>query len=319
MSPTLNYTKYLGKKMNKTSKKSARVWLVLAAALGACWLLLWLSVGRDKHELLQKAHAGSSGELSLPNTLHDLEDFKTEVPPISFDVITRDLRSYPKEFKSKDFFEKNRKKWTVQVMDVNENKIIVDYLDKRNDRDQFAYFRYTNSEGHQRYLLTYGVMATFQEAMGASRLVDFQLPNSARVLPESMERYVQMVDNYVLPDEAVDLAPKKQVKLKEAKQEVAPQPLPEEEVIELAPVEPSPPDEASEPAKKSDKETKPTQSGDKSDKKTDKADRTDKAEKTEKADKKPKTKPAELPQAPTAKPVDVGSLPIAPAFDELGQ
>lgn len=313
-----SYSKCLGEMMNKTSKKSARVWLVLAAALGALWLILWLSVGQDKQELLQTAHAGLTAEPSLPSTLGTLGDFEAEVSPISFDVIIRDLRSYPKEFKNKEFFEKNRKKWTVQVMNVNENKIIVDYLDKRSDRDKFAYFRYTNAEGQQRYLLTYGVMATFQEAMGATKLVDFGLPQSTRVLPEEMERYIKMVDNYVLPDEAVDLAPKKQVKLKEATKEVAPEPLPEEEVVELAPVAPTVPEETSEPQKQNEKEPKPDKKSDKADKadKSDKADKADKANKSDKDTKKPKAKPAELPPAPTAKPVDVGSLPIAPAFDE---
>lgn len=172
----------------------AKIWLALAGLLAILWLVLWLNTDTKINLAIKEKQ--KSKEMVIPTKLDNFVDFRTEVPPISFDTITKDLRNYPDEFKDKTYFEHHEKKWTVQVMDVAEHKIILDYLDGHPDRKKFAYFRYADQNNKTRYLLTYGVMSTFQEAMGAAKLVDFRLPKGVRVLPEEMKRYVAMIDNY---------------------------------------------------------------------------------------------------------------------------
>lgn len=313
----------------RTIKRHARVWLVLAIICGICWLVLWLSIGDTKQQLAQATRNTGASDFYLPKTINHLDEWRVEVPPINFETVLLDLRDYPKEFKDKTFFESNRKKWTVEVMKVSENKIIADYLDKRNDRDKFAYFRYTDADGKQYYVLTYGIFSSIQETMGASKQTDFNLPNSARTLPEQMQRYLDMIDNYVRPEEIDYQAINKPVKLKEAKQEVAPKPiqdLPEEVVVELDSeyVEPKP---AKEKDKKStaskEKTTEDAKAKSSSaDKPSDNKDTVSKEASKPKEVKEstpPKAPAKELPVPPTAKPVSVDSLPPAPAFEEAGQ
>lgn len=49
-------------------------------------------------------------------------------------------------------------------------------------------------------MLTYGLMSSPQEAVGAAKLIDFRLPDDVRVLPEEISRYVSIIDNYERPD-----------------------------------------------------------------------------------------------------------------------
>ncbi|WP_350617252.1 hypothetical protein, partial [Pseudomonas sp. HY7a-MNA-CIBAN-0227] len=82
--------------------------------------------------------------------------------PINFDATVRDLRSYPDEFKDKRYLLANKGKWTVQVMNVAENEVIVSYLEGREDRAKFSYFRYLDDNNQVRYMLTYGLMSSPQ-------------------------------------------------------------------------------------------------------------------------------------------------------------
>lgn len=218
--------------------RQAIIWLSLSALLFLLWLVLWLGNDDAQNRQVRLATTSTPADLMLPDRIETLDELKIEVPPISFDVITRDLRSYPSEFKDRLYFEEHKSKWTVQVMDVAEHKLIVDYLENRPDRKKFAYFRYTDSNHKLRYLLTYGVMNSFQEAMGAAKLIDFRLPNSARTLPEEMSRYLALIDSYERPvdEEQIEelaLPPKIQLSETETLVEAAPAPTQEPTSPEL--------------------------------------------------------------------------------------
>lgn len=148
----------------------------------------------------------SSTELEQPLVIESLHELDMDVQPINFDTTIRDLRSYPDEFKDKRYLLANKGKWTVQVMNVAENEVIVSYLEGREDREKFSYFRYLDDNNQVRYMLTYGLMSSPQEAMGAAKLIDFRLPANVRVLPEEISRYVSIIDNYERPDPVKDLS-----------------------------------------------------------------------------------------------------------------
>lgn len=219
--------------MRATSvKRLAKIWLISAIILACCWLFIWLSV-KDKTvavHTVTDVEPRTIKDLTLPKKVEALGDLAPEVPEVNFEVIKRDLRNYPNEFKDKEFFERNKDKWTVQVMDVSEHQLITDYLDSRKDRKKFAYFRYMDVNNKERYILTYGVMSSFQEAMGAANLIPFKLANSTRVLPEKIDRYFGMIDSYSRPDEVEELQSAPPVKLKETKNELKAQPASEAEV-----------------------------------------------------------------------------------------
>ncbi|MEN6669447.1 hypothetical protein AAJP47_03625 [Psychrobacter sp. B38] len=212
---------------SQSYRRQALIWLIVTLLLGVVTALIWMlsqtpAMGAKIENAPISAPQTLSTELEQPLKIESLHELDTDVQPISFDTTVRDLRNYPDEFKDKRYLLANKGKWTVQVMNVAENDVIVSYLQGREDRDKFAYFRYLDDEKQVRYMLTYGVMSSPQEAVGAAKLIDFKLPNNVRVLPEEMNRYVGIIDNYERPDPVKDLSAKRtrSVNLKPTRREV---------------------------------------------------------------------------------------------------
>ncbi|MDV2859827.1 hypothetical protein R0I52_03785 [Psychrobacter sp. CAM01] len=208
-------------------RRQALMWLVATLLLGVVTALVWMfsqtpAMGAKIENAPITAPQPLSAELEQPLTIESLHELDTDVQPLSFDATIRDLRSYPDEFKDKRYLLANKGKWTVQVMNVAENDVIVSYLESRDDRKKFAYFRYLDDENQVRYMLTYGLMSSPQEAVGASKLVDFKLPADVRVLPEEINRYISIIDNYERPDPIKDLSNRRvrAVDLRPTKREV---------------------------------------------------------------------------------------------------
>lgn len=208
-------------------RRQALIWLIMTLLLGVVTALIWMlsqtpAMGAKIKNAPISAPQALSVELEQPLSIESLHELDTDVQPISFDATIRDLRNYPDEFKDKRYLLANKGKWTVQVMNVAENEVIVSYLEGREDRDKFAYFRYLDDENQARYMLTYGLMSSPQEAVGATKLIDFKLPADVRVLPEEINRYVSIIDNYERPVAIKDLSSKRirSVNLKPTKREV---------------------------------------------------------------------------------------------------
>ncbi|WP_296193306.1 MULTISPECIES: hypothetical protein [unclassified Psychrobacter] len=208
-------------------RRQALIWLIATLLLGVFTALVWMfsqtpAMGAKIENEPISAPQASTAELEQPLKIESLHELDTDVQPINFDTTVKDLRSYPDEFKDKRYLLANKGKWTVQVMNVAENDVIVSYLESREDRDKFAYFRYLDENEQVRYMLTYGLMSSPQEAVGAAKLIDFKLPANVRVLPEEINRYVGIIDNYERPDPVKDLSAKRTraVNLRPTKREV---------------------------------------------------------------------------------------------------
>ncbi|WP_435979227.1 hypothetical protein [Psychrobacter sp. DM4] len=210
-------------------RRQALMWLLMTLVLGVITALIWMfsqtpsMAGKIENAPISAPQA-LTNELEQPLAIEALHELDTDVQPINFDATIRDLRSYPEEFKDKRYLLSNKGKWTVQVMNVAENDVIVSYLEGRKDRDKFSYFRYRDEDDQLRYMLTYGLMSSPQEAAGAAKLIDFKLPANVRVLPEEINRYVSIIDNYERPGPIKDLSNKRarSVTLKRTKREVPP-------------------------------------------------------------------------------------------------
>ena len=212
---------------SQSYSRQALIWLIVTLLLGVVTALVWMfsqtpAMGAKIENAPISAPEILNEEFEQPLKVESLHELDTDVQPINFDATIRDLRDYPDEFKDKRYLLANKGKWTVQVMNVSENDVIVSYLEGRKDRDKFAYFRYLDDEKQVRYMLTYGIMSSPQEAVGAAKLIDFKLPTNVRVLPEEINRYVSIIDNYERPDPVKDLSTKRTraVDLKPTKREV---------------------------------------------------------------------------------------------------
>ncbi len=208
-------------------RRQALMWLMMALLLGVVTALVWMfsqtsAIGAQIENAPISTPQVTVEELKQPLSIESLHELDTDVQPIEFEATVRDLRSYPDEFKDKSYLSANKGKWTVQVMNVAENDVIVSYLEGRDDREKFAYFRYFDEEKQLRYMLTYGIMSSPQEAVGAAKLTDFGLPANVRVLPEEINRYVNIIDNYERPGPIKDLSSRRarSVTLKRTEKEV---------------------------------------------------------------------------------------------------
>jgi len=212
---------------SRSYRRQALLWLMMALLLGVVTALVWMfsqtsAIGAQIENAPLSTPQVTVDELKQPLSIESLHELDTDVQPIDFEATVRDLRNYPDEFKDKRYLSANKGKWTVQVMNVAENDVIVSYLESRKDRDKFAYFRYRDENNKLRYMLTYGIMSSPQEAVGAAKLIDFGLPADVRVLPEEINRYVSIIDNYERPGPIKDLSSRRarSVKLKRTQREV---------------------------------------------------------------------------------------------------
>lgn len=194
----------------------ALVWLFFTLMMLVLTVLLWMfsaapnmSHAISNEPIEDNDKLGKSGttiqQLTMFDKLDELNELSNDVQPINHHNVIYDLRDYPSEFQDKAYLNKHKNKWTVQVMNVAENEIITDYLKGREDRQKFAYFRFLDTNNQPRYMLTYGLMNSVQEAMGATKLVNFGLPRNVRVIPEQISRYIGIIDDYEKMQPLVDL------------------------------------------------------------------------------------------------------------------
>lgn len=256
----------------KYYRRQAMYWLMAAAVVAALWLIIWLTSAAPSIIKAKQADEVQSSDLALPATISDLNELKNEVKPMDNSVLVRDLRSYPPEFKDKTYFNGISGSYAIQLMDVTENEVIVDYLNGRSDRDQFAYFRYTDGNDKQRYVLTYGKFASSAEAEASLAQVNFGLPSSITPKIAKVSEFLSIIDSYELGQDVVDLASsqprrvrlqatrteipvrpatKADEELARASQERAVQTQISEQVQPVAPAETTPADHSRQPAQPS--------------------------------------------------------------------
>ena len=221
------YSGPMPRSTSKSYRRQALIWLMVTLLLAVITALVWMAsqtpaIGTKIENAPIATPQATVSELEQPLSIESLHELDTDVQPINFEETIRDLRNYPDEFKDKGYLLANKGKWTVQVMNVAENDVIVSYLEGRKDRNKFAYFRYRDEDKQLRYMLTYGLMSSPQEAVGGAKLIDFGLPADVRVLAEEVNRYVSIIDNYERPQPIKDLSTKRtrSVNLKPTKREV---------------------------------------------------------------------------------------------------
>ena len=173
-------------------------WLILAAIAGGLTVMVWIASAVKPAKSAVKA-ASNANQNQDPTALlltKTPEELNTKVRPIKFDAVIRDMRNYPKEFKDSRFIKANNGKWTVQVMNVVEHEVVTDYLNSRDDRDKFNYFRIVDAHNQKRFVVTYGVFGSVQEAVGAAKVVNFNLPKEVKAFPEEFKMYAPQMDEY---------------------------------------------------------------------------------------------------------------------------
>lgn len=183
-------------------------WLLLAAIAGGLTMMVWIASAVKPSKNLNQKNMDNPLVVDSMTLLmnHNPDETKDMVKPITFDAVIRDMRNYPKEFKDSRFVKANVGKWTVQVMNVVENEVITDYLNGRSeDRDKFNYFRVVDEKNQKRFVLTYGVFNSAQQAMAAAQQAKFNLPANIETFPEEFKLYLTQMDEYEITPPLQDI------------------------------------------------------------------------------------------------------------------
>lgn len=224
----------------KYLRRQAVMWLMASGVAMALGAIIWLTgtstttIAQEKSDTDRRADVS---DLTLPKSITELNELQDAVAAISDSTLIRDLRSYPPEFKDKAYFQMIGKRYAIQLMDVAENQVIVDYLNSRSDRRDFAYFRYTDGNKKARYILTYGQFDNASQAQARLKAMTFDLPNSIIPQIKKVAEFVAVVDRYEVGEEVIDLANSqpRQIRLQATNDEIAAAPaiLEEEELARL--------------------------------------------------------------------------------------
>lgn len=192
-------------------------WLLFAATAGALTIAVWIASAVKP----AASHKQKTAEIALPPdpliklSTTNPNEMATAVKPISFDAVVRDMRNYPPQFTDSRYLKSNEAKWTIQIMNVAEHEVVTDYLNARDDKDNFKYFRIIDEHNQKRYVVTYGLYGSSQEAMAASKTINFGLPSNVTAFPEEVRSYLAQVDEYEVNAPVTNLGAKapKEVKL----------------------------------------------------------------------------------------------------------
>lgn len=225
-------------------------WLILAAIAGGLTVMVWIAsaVKPAKSAIKAATNANLNADPTALLLTKSPEELNQEVRPIKFDAVIRDMRNYPKEFKDSRFVKGNDGKWTVQVMNVVEHEVVTDYLNGRDDRDKFNYFRIIDAHNQKRFVVTYGVFNSMQEAVGAAKVVNFNLPKDVQAFTEAFKMYLPQMDEYEVAPPLHDMSKSgaREVNLKSTPKLL---PAPKAKVVQQKP-QPSVPQEQKRPTPK---------------------------------------------------------------------
>lgn len=176
------------------------IWLLFGAVCLILALIFWVSQSKKTEveviQIEQQAQdAARPVQLEKVGVDLNLGTMIEEVRPIILQqrIVTSD--GHEAEFRGSKFLSEHQKSWTLQVMKVGEEDIIRSYLDKREDRKHFQYFRLQVAGQAEQFVLTYGVYKNVNEVLEKTSSIDLQLPENLKTTPEKFSSYTKMVND----------------------------------------------------------------------------------------------------------------------------
>lgn len=107
------------------------------------------------------------------------------------------------EFRGASFLKEQNNRWTIQLMNVTQEEVIIRYLEQRPDRSQFYYFRTVQPNQPEHYLLVFGSFKSVSEALNTLKKTSFALPDSIKVMPQQFSAYKKMVTDDVGSEDSI--------------------------------------------------------------------------------------------------------------------
>ena len=99
------------------------------------------------------------------------------------------------EFRGTKFLQANSKSYTIQVLSFSKEEVLKAFLKDRKDRQNFMYFRLTDEDQPERYVLTYGIYRNEQSAEFNLQHLNLKLPTSIHPEPQAFKSYLKYVND----------------------------------------------------------------------------------------------------------------------------
>ena len=176
------------------------IWLLFGAGCLLLALIFWVTqskkldveiieVEQQAQEAIRPVNSEKVGNEASLGTMVD------EVRPIVLKQRVLSSDGHEAEFRGSKFLSEHQKSWTLQLMKVREEDIIRSYLDKREDRKKFQYFRLQAEGQVEQFVLTYGSFKDVKEVLDKTAAINFQLPAEIKTSPEKFSSYTSLVND----------------------------------------------------------------------------------------------------------------------------
>lgn len=99
------------------------------------------------------------------------------------------------EFRGTKFIQRNPYGFTLELLTVGKEEVIRDFLKQREDRDKFIYFRLSNENQSDRYILAYGLYPNEPQANRALQNLNLNLPHSLHPAVQPLSTYAKQVND----------------------------------------------------------------------------------------------------------------------------
>lgn len=178
------------------------LWLSLAITCLVIVLIFWAMQAKSNKTKevvpVEVQDAAENSAIQQQSMLMEkkIGTFQDEVPPI--DLLKRNALAgdHEPEFRGSSFIAENKNAWTLQLLKVAEEDVIRSYLNGREDRSQFYYFRLDDQKKNKvEYVLTYGLFKNTKMAIDQAQKLNFSLPKTVKVLPEKLNSYASLVND----------------------------------------------------------------------------------------------------------------------------
>ncbi|MFB2538277.1 MULTISPECIES: hypothetical protein [unclassified Acinetobacter] len=185
--------------------------IALAAICFSVFMILWLLKPKPQIEVQQKPQVEDTEEVAvravqmetIANT-KDLGAFVNEVPALNLTQRVVVIADHAPEFRGNKFIVTNKNKFSIQVMEVTEEKLLLSYLDKSADRAQYFYIRTQDGKNPERYALFYGVFNDQNLATQALQKTKFALPESVKPQIKKIGDYEKLVNDMGSEEKTID-------------------------------------------------------------------------------------------------------------------
>ena len=178
-------------------------WLIGGLVMLGIAFFLWIGIQIHDHIVVEKPL-----DMDVPIEPEKVRfsptlGMMTDIVPV-LDLSKSSTESiHTAEFRGADYIKSQNNRWFLHVMTVTKIEVIKSYLASRADRTQFTYFRYIESKQPVRYVLAYGSFAAVNQALDASKTVQFDLPDSVKVYPQRFSELKKFVSDEVTADEKI--------------------------------------------------------------------------------------------------------------------